>query len=130
MSFTLVGDDCFFISDEYVGWIEAKKKCEQREASLVSLETVEKKERLVSLVRSISRRKSHDYWLGGNDIYKEGEWEWAGDRTGVPDYGWREALYNSLEENCLAWRVDTASNDYWQGMSCCNNLQYVCQIVP
>ena len=97
----------------------------------MSLQTVEKKDRLMSLVHSISRRKRSEYWLAGNDIDEEGVWEWARLRTVVPDFGWSEEPFNSGEENCLAWTVDqtvlSGRTDYWQGDSCCNNLRYVCE---
>ena len=39
--FEQVKNDCFYLSDRSVGWIEAKKGCEGRGARLVSLETEE-----------------------------------------------------------------------------------------
>ena len=53
----------------------------------------------------------------------------------VPQFGWSEgseAEYNSLQENCLVWSVRFGFNigdseSSWQGASCCNSLQFVCQ---
>ena len=106
--------------------------CEQKGARLVSIQTVEKKDMMVSLVSSLSKRRRSQYWLAGNDIEEEGVWEWARLRTRVPDFGWSEEPYNSPEENCLAWTVDRQqsreSSDFWQGLSCCNNLRYICEM--
>ena len=107
--------------------------CEQRGAPrLISLQTVEKKDSVMSLVSSLSRRRRSEYWLAGNDIEEEGVWEWAKLRTRVPDFGWSEEPYNSPEENCLAWTVDQQgrgeSKDFWHGSSCCNSIRYICQV--
>merc|ERR1719370_2470805 len=37
--FDLVDGRCYFLSRERVGWIEARKKCQQKEALLLILET-------------------------------------------------------------------------------------------
>ena len=120
------------ISNERVGWIEARKKCQQREAILLSLETDSEKQKVVEYVASSTRRRRSEYWLGGNDIEEEGVWEWASRRTPVPDGGWSEEPYNSYEENCLAWTVTNKgpndSRDGWHGSSCCNNLKYICEM--
>ena len=130
--FTLIGGTCYFISKDRVGWIEARKMCGQRAALLVSLQTEEKKDMVKSLVSSHSRRRRSEYWLAGNDIEEEGEWEWARLRTRVPRFGWSEEPFNSPEENCLAWTVESHGRrdgtDFWHGSSCCNNLQYICEI--
>ena len=105
--------------------------CEKKGARLISLQTLEKKENVMSLVISLSRRRRSEYWLAGNDIDEEGVWEWARLRTKVPDFGWSEEPYNSLEENCLAWTVERQErerSDYWTGSSCCDNLRYICEI--
>ena len=36
------GEQCFFLSTERVGWIEARKKCESKAAQLVSLDSRQK----------------------------------------------------------------------------------------
>ena len=115
-----------------MGWIEARKKCQQREAILLSLETDSEKQKVVEYVASSTRRRRSEYWLGGNDIEEEGVWEWASRRTPVPDGGWSEEPYNSYEENCLAWTITNNgprdSEDGWHGSSCCNNLRYICEL--
>ena len=120
------------ISTERVGWIEARKKCQQREAILLSLETDSEKQKVVEYVASSTRRRRSEYWLGGNDIEEEGVWEWASRRTPVPDGGWSEEPYNSCDENCLAWMVTINgprdSRDGWHGASCCNSLRYICEM--
>ena len=79
--FDLVDGDCYFISTERVGWIEARKKCEVRGAQLISFDTSERKRsRLAEYVRSSARRRGgrrSEFWTSGNDISREGAWQWA-----------------------------------------------------
>ena len=74
------------------------------------------------------RRKRDEFWLSGNDIEEEGYWEWAKIRSRVPDFGWVEPPYDSHEENCLSWTVETGEN-FWHGSSCCNSLRYICEVL-
>ena len=106
--------------------------CQQRGAQLISLQTEEKRDRVRSLVSRLSKRRRSEYWLAGNDIEDEGVWEWARLRTQVPMFGWSEKPFDSPEENCLVWTVESQGRadgkDFWHGSSCCNNLKYICEI--
>jgi hypothetical protein len=80
---------------------------------------------------SSSRRRRSEFWLSGNDIDEEGVWEWARTRNTVPEFGWTEEPFDSPEENCLAWTITAerrGSSDGWHPSSCCNNLQYICEL--
>lgn len=132
--FEQVKNDCFYLSDRSVGWIEAKKGCEGRGARLVSLETEDKMQNLLDWVSDKTRRRRSKYWSGGNDIEVEGAWQWEGTRGGQVDtFGWTQlGLEESFEENCLAWSVSFGWNigdneSSWAGASCCNRLRFICQ---
>ena len=136
VGFERAGAACLYLSSKRVGWIEAKKECEARGASLLRLEDAAKYERFVEFISLVTRRRRGQYWTAGNDIKTEGTWLWEGAETQlVPQFGWSEgsqAQYNSLQENCLAWSVRFGfnigdSDSSWQGASCCNSLQFVCQ---
>ena len=133
--FSLVCGACYFISTDRVGWIEARKQCQQRKSLLLSLQTEDKARAVVEYVSSSTRQRRSEYWLAGNDIELEGVWEWAKVRTVVPDFGWIEEPFNSMEENCLVWTVTVSGSndsrdsvDGWHGSSCCNNLRYICEL--
>ena len=90
----------------------------------------------MEFISLVTRRRRGQYWTAGNDIKTEGSWVWEGAETElVPQFGWSEgseAQYNSLQENCLSWSVRFGfnigdSDSSWQGASCCNSLQFVCQ---
>ena len=131
LGFERVDSMCYFVSAEKVGWIEARKKCEKKGSALVTLTTESVTENLVNLVIKNTRKHFNEFWTAGNDIETEGEWEWAGVRSKVPDFGWTEELYYSVEENCLIWVVELRTrgrySDGWHGASCCNSAHYICQ---
>ena len=129
----LIDGGCYSFSRRRVGWIEARKLCEEETLRLVSIETERKRDALLEhIVRRGSRR--YEYWLSGNDIDRETVWQWAPASSGgtVPAFGWLEEPYRSSEENCLSWTVTNSRNrgllEGWHGSSCCNNLRYICEL--
>ena len=128
--FDLVDGECYFISAERVGWIEARKKCEVRKSNLISFDSERKRTKLAEYVRRTSRRRRSEFWTSGNDISREGVWQWAEQPGGlgrVAAGGWLGAQYTSLEENCLVWSVATRGEG-WTSSSCCNSLGYICEV--
>ena len=63
--FVLIDGDCYFVSTERVGWIEARKKCEVRKSQLVSLDSDEKRLSLAEYVARSSTRRRTEYWTSG-----------------------------------------------------------------
>ena len=128
--FETIPGGCIYISDERVGWIEARKMCAKRNSVLASMQTRDKRAAMLGAVFRQMRRRRDEFWLAGNDIEEEGVWQWAGRLargSGVASgWGWSEAPYISHEENCLAWQVES-EEDFWHSSSCCNNLRYICE---
>ena len=128
--FQAIPGGCIYISDERVGWIEARKMCAKRSSVLASMQTRGKRTDMLGAVLRQMRRRRDEFWLAGNDIEEEGVWQWAGRLargSGVASgWGWSEAPYISHEENCLAWQVES-EEDFWHSSSCCNNLRYICE---
>ena len=73
--FILTGGDCYLVSSDRVGWIEARKMCERQGAVLAALPSREIRDLLENLVKRRGGRRRADYWVAGNDIEKEGRWE-------------------------------------------------------
>ena len=91
--FDLVDGECYFLSTERVGWIEARKKCEVRNSALISFDSDQKRTKLSEYVSSSNRRRRAEYWTSGNDIAKEGVWQWAEQGARVSSRGWLESPY-------------------------------------
>lgn len=135
-TFDLIGGGCYKISNERMGWIEAKKMCEAAGAQLVSLQSPQESEDLVSFVRRIQPNRSRfEFWTAGNDIDKENNWEWSGQfKEPVPDFGWLDRPFPSAEENCLTWSITITNrrrgsvSEGWHSDSCCNNIYFICEL--
>ena len=75
----MIGEGCYKISDERMGWIEAKKMCEATNSQLLSFQSPDEADNLISHIRRIQpRRTRFEFWTAGNDIDKENEWVWSG----------------------------------------------------
>ena len=72
--FVLSEGNCYLVSSDRVGWIEARKMCERQGAVLAALPSREVRDLLEKLVRRRGGRRRADYWVAGNDIEKEGRW--------------------------------------------------------
>ena len=134
--FIKVDKECFYTSRDKVTWIEARKLCENRSSILLAIENELKSIKLSNLLKSVVRRHYNEFWTSGNDIIREGDWVWADDKwRKVPDFGWSEQSFSSIEENCLVWVVEMPDpgavvTDGWHGASCCNMHRYICQYDP
>ena len=56
--FDLIGGGCYKISDERMGWIEAKKMCEATNSQLISFQSKSEAESLISFIRRTNSK--HD----------------------------------------------------------------------
>ena len=120
------------MSRDKVTWIEARKFCEMKSASLLVLASEARAVQVSSFLRTRVRRHYNEFWTAGNDIAREGDWVWAEAGARVPEFGWSEQSRAAVEENCLVWVVEMAgagAEDGWHGASCCNMHQYVCQLL-
>jgi len=127
--FDLVDGECYHMSTERVGWIEARKKCEVKKSKLISFDTDKKRKLMSEYIGSNIGRRRQEFWTSGNDIAREGVWHWA-EQPGskVSSFGWLESPFISLEENCLVWSVGRG-RDGWLGSSCCNSIGYICELL-
>lgn len=125
--FDLVDGECYFVSTERVGWIEARKQCESKGAKLISLDSDKKRKSLEDHITQSSRRRRSEFWTSGNDIDREGDWVWSEARGRSVSPGvWLDSPYNSLSENCLVWSVSRGREGVVSS-ACCNNIGYICQ---
>ena len=108
--FYSLDNECFYVSDDKVTWIEARKSCEMKNSKLLTLESESKAIKISNFLKSVVKRHYNEFWTGGNDIDREGDWVWAeedlGSRRRVPEFGWSELSFTSIEENCLVWVVE------------------------
>ena len=66
------------------------------------------------------------FWIGGNDIAKEGFFTWIGSGEPVPHIGWHRGQPNNYQnnENCMQIRYHGTFND----CNCAARLPYYCDV--
>ena len=78
--------------EESMTWKQAKKYCEDRGGHLVTITSAAEQEVVQELVKGGEKAQ---YWLGGTDEDKEGEWKWV---TGEPwDYWYTRITFNNYQ---------------------------------
>ena len=61
------------MSRDKVTWIEARKFCEMKSASLLALASEAQAVQVSSFLRTRVRRHYNEFWTAGNDIAREGD---------------------------------------------------------
>ena len=144
---------CYLINTKPENWSNAKKKCESRNAHLISIDTFKEKNYVLEYLLAFHYRFStnsrdvdstdvrYEYWTSGSDMTQEGRWIW--DRNGrniVGDAGWlRLRKPESDTENCLSWRLTlitggSGSEIYsqvkegWVSSWCLKEFPYICEL--
>ena len=99
------GDHCYLWGTETMNWTAAEDFCQEEGGHLAS---VASKETMDFVNAGLASRGLGYVWLGGNDIAKEGVWEWT-DCT-----PWKFSLWAPEEpsnwngiEHCVAFRVNS-----------------------
>nr|KAG5697081.1 hypothetical protein BaRGS_001997 [Batillaria attramentaria] len=118
---------CYGIGDSRVTWAEAQQICESFGGTLAEINSAEENEFLKNEARS---RNYLGLWLGGTDMFSEGQFTWAGSKRlmsngrGFTDWGpgqpddhgshedcihlWRDIDYRWNDVPCFDWRLNFA----------------------
>merc|ERR1712179_152536 len=75
------GNKCYFASHDAEDWPGAMTLCRFLGGELVEIESVEERMFLVNLTRHNKDHSKSGFWIGLNDIEREGTWVWVQDKT-------------------------------------------------
>ncbi|KAF4518118.1 hypothetical protein B566_EDAN007819 [Ephemera danica] len=117
-------------------WHEASDYCRSRGMELVTIETEAENNALIKKVNELleNEEPSFDsyFWIGLNDLGKEGEYRWTLTGT-VADYTfWNpgDPNNNGLDgkpEHCVdIWKISTGTA--WNDWGCTNKGRFICQV--
>ncbi|XP_034020975.1 ladderlectin-like [Thalassophryne amazonica] len=102
---------CFRYVSDAMSWTDAKEHCQDINANLASVHNYPEYEALQKVIKGVAER-NHVAWIGGNDMRKEGKWEWV-DGSRFSYTFWCPDEPNNLEnEDCLLVN--------WKGKNCCH----------
>jgi len=129
---TFVDMGCLYVDrTATVTWEEANQICQEIEnqnAFLVEILTEEQMDFLAMELDAIDEG-TNNYWIGGTDKGREGQWFWISSLKAVGDFVWRSGEPSSgTKYNCASLH---SGDDYlaWDNYLCSTNDLYpICQI--
>merc|ERR1711923_90114 len=78
------GEFCYRYVDDKVSWQDAQKNCNTDGGHLVEVLTAEHNAYVESII--FEHEEANEFWLGANDVDKEGKWLWATSGYPVPTH--------------------------------------------
>ena len=122
-------DRLYWICQDFRTWTEARARCQDRGAALVTLETAAERDLLIGLAPA---PPNDEMWLGLTDSAREGVFRWPTGAT-AEDYGYKDwdldQPVGSPDLNCV-YVVNTDSGR-WRVAPCDNpKYGYFCEATP
>jgi len=117
----MVAGQCLLVSTDKKEWGEAKRRCEEQNAELVSLADPEA---FATYMREKYGTNDAKFWIGGTDSSSEGDWEWLNGESLGSGFPWANGEPNDAYpgEDCLQLK-----NGIFNDSKCNNDRQYVCE---
>ncbi|XP_060079245.1 perlucin-like protein [Ylistrum balloti] len=122
---------CYFVSDDRKNWTAASDACSSFHAHLAEVEDAQEDNFLRQML--IQLHTDHrDFWLGGNDIFVEGDWRWyeSGQYLGYTNWNPGEPNnHHSSGEDCLEGYLTYSHSTFrWRDRPCMIRIFYICEI--
>lgn len=88
--FIRIGNECYFISEDRVNWLDAHFECKDRNSRLA--EPVKQEDRFLRkyLNSQTGRQRYTDIWIGGRFNWEKNKWQWG--------YNGKEMTYQSFSQ--------------------------------
>ncbi|KAH8290265.1 hypothetical protein KR054_001492, partial [Drosophila jambulina] len=123
----LVNGKCYYVSTKKVNWFGAQNNCLRKTLNLADVGTPGDFKAVTDYLHK--EYGSEDYWIGGNDLQKEGQFNYISNGKPVHymgDSGMVEPTLRSNMDDCLELRI--RSNNTVMLDVCCNDEKYfICQ---
>jgi len=106
-----LGDHCYRWVNNLMNWTAAEDFCQEEGGHLASVGSNETMDNIMYVLRRGGFGDNDYFWLGGNDLAKEGVWEWT-DCTPWEFSLWlpeEPSNWNGIE-HCVAFRVNNRWN--------------------
>ncbi|GAB6030376.1 Fc fragment of IgE, low affinity II, receptor for (CD23) [Chamberlinius hualienensis] len=124
--FELIGNHCYNFSQVPASWFKARDYCGDLFAKLAyPVNKIENE--LLQLHLNTTYKGWKFWWIGGNDIYKEGFWTWTHTRDTITDRFWAASEPNDGDqsEDCL--RLVETWGFQWSDSNCLRKFYFICQ---
>ncbi|XP_069121954.1 collagen alpha-1(XII) chain-like [Argopecten irradians] len=121
-------DSCYMFSHTVLSWPDAEEACKIIHGTMVTVHTAEEQMFLKSY---LNRKHAKDYpayayWIGGNDLEVENEWQWSviGQPVNYTDWGPAEPSSRAGEDCLVLWGPFKFQ---WGDYHCNVPRNFVCQ---
>ncbi|XP_069122343.1 perlucin-like protein [Argopecten irradians] len=122
---TAFGGSCYSLSFDKLDWIAASAACCSVDAYLLEIEG-ENENKFISAIIT-NQYKHGSYWLGGSDVFVEGDWRWMNTNQRFNYTNWQQEQPSNLPGyDC----VGAHSDDYsfrWRDYDCTEKHKYICE---
>ena len=129
----LNGQSCYFFSADRMAWFDAVVACQNKNATLVQIESENEDIFLVQRLKILHGQTSGDfhYWTNGNDMEMQYQWTWG--HPGGQEIGnyknWLISDPNGdTREDCIA--LYGYGDFKWADITCDSLLLYICEKLP
>merc|ERR1712236_25302 len=128
---TTDGLGCLFFSSSKATWEGAASSCQDSGASLLEIWTELELDFVRTWLQAFADSGiDDDWWIGGTDQEREGEWYWVGTLAPVPEFVWYpEGPDHGTSQNCLMMENSIAhgGNFFGNDYICSIEEYFICQ---
>ncbi|XP_021340197.1 perlucin-like isoform X2 [Mizuhopecten yessoensis] len=121
---------CYFIFDIKEPWLAASTTCNSYHAHLADVKDVHEDNFLKQIINKYHYGHPSDtyFWLGGNDMFVEGDWVWKGSGHRFRYTHWLKGEPNNNNgQDCLLSHI-SGTRFYWEDRECTSKYNFVCEV--
>eukprot|EP00105_Crassostrea_gigas_P010135 XP_011425311.1 PREDICTED: perlucin [Crassostrea gigas] len=119
------GNSCYaFITTIKSSWIDAGAFCRNANAKLVEIESADEDNFLRAHL--LASHTSENFWIGGTDAMKEGNWVWMSTQDPLDYNGWNPGEPNNgVGAACMA--MANHEHYHWNDDFCTKSYDFICE---
>ncbi|RUS77679.1 hypothetical protein EGW08_014576 [Elysia chlorotica] len=119
---------CIKLSSNNASWTQARQLCQQENADLVKI-VDGRMDQFISYLMNVGPNL-YGYWIGCNDIKKEGVFAWLDEDVKIGYSNWQEGEPDQLTtEHCTEKRTQRF-NGTWNDLTCTKKRHFICEYTP
>lgn len=118
----LFGNHCYFFGLQKASWHVSKQECESRHSYLVKVETPAENSFLYSTIMAYGKHEI--FWIGLNDLTKEGKFTWISDHSSVAYNDWDSTNPSNSGGNEDCCEIHDL---HWNDNNCSRRFSFICE---
>ncbi|XP_055612021.1 uncharacterized protein LOC129758526 isoform X2 [Uranotaenia lowii] len=121
--FFRIGNECYFISQNQLNWLDAHFECKDRNSKLAEPMKYDDK----NLRKFLTMSKERNYiWIGGNYNWRANKWQWGYNGKDIGYQSFSQMVPGQdLKYHCAVLNPDLKFR--WSAKLCTEKLNFICQ---